>query len=558
MSKKLRLQRGEIATIITIVSLVVLGASTLVSSVFLSKNKQTTSTKAAEPVTCTSANNWNCTGQTQTCGGVACGKCAQRTYDGGWSRCVGPNCQRNQSSIVYNYPVFDTDDSCIPTITAIPTTKTPTPSSAPTSCPAGQCKYSSTCVSKNTVKSFNYGSRGRCCYPGTSSEWIYGSGTSDPPVCSDVTAAPTATPTRVPGNELPGYENCNRCCIQDLQCGIPADGNGYKCGKEEIRIRWYSYNCTSSCSNFGSGALTKFIDCPPDVGRENRLKCLSGAGICSTYYGGGTYPTAVPTAVPTTGSGVTSNTCTKSGYHCINNTNQSNLTDCHNAGYSIESFDFYCGQNDLVCCYGTLTPSPSLTPTTATILPSGTTTYPTGGISSCRATSKITVGGIECNDPLFGNPTPAPCGGILACSNVSQGIFVYRQCSDDNNSQSECRYRCLKNNNDTNCKGGADDEKYTSFLSVFNNSQSDIILTNVGLFHVNNKGKQIYKTLSYTLKPNESVSFDFQNSGICSGGLGEIMAHVVYNKSGDSSSYNVNSSGSDRCPFGLNIVVVID
>jgi len=305
MSKKLRLQRGEIATIITIVSLVVLGASTLVSSIFLSKNKQTTSTKAAEPVTCTSANNWNCTGQTQTCGGVACGKCAQRTYDGGWSRCVGPNCQRNQSSIVYNYPVFDTDDSCIPTITAIPTTKTPTPSSASTSCPAGQCKYSSTCVSKNTAKSFYYGSRGRCCYPGTNSEWIYGSGTSDPPVCPAVTAAPTATPTRVPGNELPGYENCNRCCIQDLQCGIPADGNGYKCGKEEIRIRWYSYNCTSSCSNFGSGALTKFIDCPPDVGRENRLKCLSGAGICSTYYGGGTYPTAVPSAVPTTGSGVT-------------------------------------------------------------------------------------------------------------------------------------------------------------------------------------------------------------------------------------------------------------
>src|SRR5687768_13474621 len=40
-------QRGEIATIITLATLLVLGVSSLVSSVILNKTKQTTSTKAA-------------------------------------------------------------------------------------------------------------------------------------------------------------------------------------------------------------------------------------------------------------------------------------------------------------------------------------------------------------------------------------------------------------------------------------------------------------------------------------------------------------------------------
>ena len=45
-----RLQKGEIATLVTIGALIVLGISTVVSSVFLSKkeNKQTTASKADE------------------------------------------------------------------------------------------------------------------------------------------------------------------------------------------------------------------------------------------------------------------------------------------------------------------------------------------------------------------------------------------------------------------------------------------------------------------------------------------------------------------------------
>lgn len=280
MSKKLRLQRGEIATIITIVSLIILGASTLVSSVFLSKNKQTTSTRASTTYpeeVCNSANNWHCTGETRTCsGGTACGVCA-KSGTNTWSRCVGPNCKRSQSTQVYTKPAFDLDNSCnltatiVPTQGTSPTTKTPTPSPI-----VRLCSYwISTAACGNFPSTCEWNNKDNKCVNKT-----------------QPTSANIPTPTRAPGNELPGYEDCKRCCIEDKVCNVPADGNGYKCGKDEIRIRWYSYNCTSSCSSFGSGTLTKFTDCPSDVGRENRLKCVSGTGICSTYYGGAPYPTS--------------------------------------------------------------------------------------------------------------------------------------------------------------------------------------------------------------------------------------------------------------------------
>lgn len=52
MSKKLKLRHGEIATIVAIVGLVILGVTTLVSTVFLNNNRQTTNTKAATYTSC--------------------------------------------------------------------------------------------------------------------------------------------------------------------------------------------------------------------------------------------------------------------------------------------------------------------------------------------------------------------------------------------------------------------------------------------------------------------------------------------------------------------------
>ncbi len=443
MSKKLRLQRGEIATIITIVSLVVLGASTLVSSAFLSKNKQTTSTKAAEPVTCTGANNWNCAGQTQTCGGVACGKCAQRTYDGGWSRCVGPNCQRNQSTVIYNYPVFDSDDSCNPTAA-----QTPTQSDCEKITDKGTCDsnaYIQKCawyLACNVCRARGT-KNDEACPKLSCSNWSNNTDCTNTNTCQwndnyfkcvdkiEPTKANTPVPTRKPGLELPGYENCNRCCIQDLQCGIPADGNGYKCGKDQTRIRWYSYNCTSNCSNFNSAAqnagttLTRYIDCPPDVGRENRLKCVDGG--CANYYGGLPVPTSiVPTAQPTIPLG-TINTCVGSGYSCITDTDRDNNLDCKNAGYSIESYEKSCGQNsNKVCCYGTLTPTlspgvsispsqpaatPSIAVTTPTSIPMSTIVQ--GGCikTNCGGANNAFDYYQKCTSP-YGDSNNRQCGNI--------------------------------------------------------------------------------------------------------------------------------------------------
>jgi len=351
MSKRIILQHGEIATIITIASLIILGASTLVSSVFLSKNKQTISTRASYAVeSCNSGNNWHCTGQTLTCGGVACGKCS-KSGTNNWVRCVGPNCRRNQSSTVYNYPVFDSDSSCAPVVTNAQTATTIPTKILSTGCPSNQCTYDNPpCVSRNAIQlSTQGGLYKRCCYPGSTSEWV-SSYSYPPPACSASTPMPTAIPTRDPKLELSGYEKCARCCIQDIKCGMPADGNGYKCEKYESRIRWYSYNCTGKpedaaivCDKFNKGGYpsTKFIACPNEVGREKPLKCV-GPEYCTTGldYSGLPLPTTaispIATAEPTVDPEISSQPlsflawCNKQkGYSCGGYMVSSNLhTNC--------------------------------------------------------------------------------------------------------------------------------------------------------------------------------------------------------------------------------------
>ena len=52
MQTNKRDQKGEIVTILTVGTVIVLSAITLVSSILLPKNKQTTATRAEDPTTC--------------------------------------------------------------------------------------------------------------------------------------------------------------------------------------------------------------------------------------------------------------------------------------------------------------------------------------------------------------------------------------------------------------------------------------------------------------------------------------------------------------------------
>jgi len=295
MSKKLRLQRGEIATIITIVSLIVLGASTLVSSVFLSKNKQTTSTKAAAStrLCCRSyqckqygckdvQRYWNAfyVSTSKTCASASLIDCPSGAKQGGF--CVA-------------------DSACSGTAaTVVPTTIVNT--LAPTSA-VRPCSYWISAAACNN-------------FPDTC-EWKsvgYGYGMSCQSKVQPTTVN-TPTPTRAPGNELSGYEDCLRCCVRDTKCDIP----GSPCKKGSTRIRWYSYNCTkgSSCSSFnktGGYPSTVFENCPSDVGRENPTKCVPGG--CTETYSGLSVPTTdvvEPTTVIPTSSRPSTDWCTETG-----------------------------------------------------------------------------------------------------------------------------------------------------------------------------------------------------------------------------------------------------
>lgn len=87
-------QRGEIATAITIGTLIILGVSSLVSSVFLNKNKQTTKTRAAEA--CSEEGAWKTSclepRERQSCADNAGVALVSRCEGGEW-KAQNPECQ---------------------------------------------------------------------------------------------------------------------------------------------------------------------------------------------------------------------------------------------------------------------------------------------------------------------------------------------------------------------------------------------------------------------------------------------------------------------------------
>jgi len=260
-------ERGEIATVITIGSLIILGVTTLVSSTFINKTKQTTGSKAA-------------------CAGCETnGKCyaVGSTVSGGYC-CFGPK----QGERCYNYNHLD---KCGTSCAAPTPPPTKIPSSAPTSGPTK-----------------------------------------------------TPTPTPRPGGDISGYEGCAKCCVKDIKCNAPADGNGNKCGYSQLRIRWHSYDCTgNNCSTINVSGQ-QVIQCS-DMGPNNKLRC-ENSSCPSGYYGGASNPTTAPNNPTPGGQNPTPiTTPLPSGQRCLESNKTSCSTYCTNiVGESTNSgYSYYDG-----------------------------------------------------------------------------------------------------------------------------------------------------------------------------------------------------------------------
>lgn len=100
------------------------------------------------------------------------------------------------------------------------------------------------------------------------------------PTISPVSPTNTPTPTLWPKPsapppeviDIPGYEQCTRCCIKDQKCGYPSG----ECTANEKRIRWFSYDCTGNRCSTMKLPGQDFIVCPAGMGPKNiRLSCVS-------------------------------------------------------------------------------------------------------------------------------------------------------------------------------------------------------------------------------------------------------------------------------------------
>lgn len=368
MSKKW--QRGEIATIITIGTLVILGLSTLVSAVFLnSQKKQVTSSKAAELVTCrdnpdlsrTPAGYYWKADCNKTC--VTNGNCPQNESD-------PSNVDKNSSNWCYGFdgPNKSTADwRCLmlqhgsapnqgnPTSTPVPPNNGGNGGGGTSSTkPGDKCRYSQMNGSAVVCYEGNVKPDGNCGYvPGVSTGTeISCSGNYSPTGGNN--PAPTQAPQ--PGGSNDEGSACsekgqvvNSCAREDCDTGI----------KHWVQIEKYCTNngiieyrsgidTGRSCNGGGSQACPVVQQPTPTSGTGNT--------------GGGT-GTGGQNSAPTSTPAPSSNGCLPKAYTCDENSNKYYIKIGSNdhfldaaCKYPIIYFDRYCGNS---------TTSPSLSPSSS-------------------------------------------------------------------------------------------------------------------------------------------------------------------------------------------------
>lgn len=485
-------KRGEIATLLTLGLVILGGVLAIGSSVFLSKQK-TTSTRAAG-ITCDATNNYNCSGVTATCAdGTACGQTSINTGNGSCSRCMGPNCQRKQSSTVYSFPVFDLVDSSQCSegggdgAAAQPGDQ---PAAVPASSELGpdpECE--------SAAGNYAWGPADICYIVGGSNRGGY---------CANKAISSQAPCCAV-------MPNSNRLCCQGLQGEISnflkanpsykntfsqkADIYGLSCKDEILKsseavaippAASSNDKPRDRCNDYGS-ALACSKGCRLE---EDSHLCVKGKVSGVKKWCCPPAPASPPAAT---------NTCLDQNkkndgniYKCINNiqVDEKGKYDAKKScsvGFTGSSYasSFSCGNNYQVCCKKTTPPPPAggsvpksgvqpqdEAPPIGTSEEETPAQIKTGGGKTCQVNkTNLSVSGkdisIENNNDLWNN---VPCNHIFLTS--VNDISVFRECPTFIQGKS-CVYSCYKGTEQVNCQKVRDvitSKRSITFINKKNNN----------------------------------------------------------------------------------------
>ncbi len=353
-------RRGEIATILTIATLVIVGVTALVSSLNLNK-KQTTSSRAS-----------GCAANECSGGGTLC--VAVGTVHSGYKCCAaGKNPAHTDWTFASNSPV---SVGCV----------------GDAGCKQLSCSGNTTkkYYQKTTSSYTNY-SDAACSTTITKTLTDYCKETGG----ANVTPVPLSNPLNW------GVDKGGGCGSGGDNYQFGSCYQGKRCVQCQHGGQWLSYNCFENdssctgdvvycdqpwsvktcangahkCCDASKGLCIKSGN-KPATGTENISVCLgTGAdAVCDspTEYCGGAGGSCnsgdalvSPSKICDSAANKRcclkkANTCTGTGYGCINTweTGATNNAKCVGKGYKVESAAFSCGDSSKICCYGT-TPATS-------------------------------------------------------------------------------------------------------------------------------------------------------------------------------------------------------
>jgi hypothetical protein len=352
-------QRGEVGTIITIGTLLVLGISTLISTVFLNNTKrQTTATRAAgvgecrdNPVQAPAGYRWKA-----DCGQISCStnaNCPQNTSDpsnvkpdtSNW--CYGFEGKNNSSAdwrclmLVkeggIQPPAQAPQGGQTPTSTPAPAggqavaTPIPSPTPAPATAPnCNTCRYSQ--QESDGVKCYEgvWGANSVCQWqPGygrsVSCEGVYTCPASSAPGGASAPAASTGRPAAQAPAQTTTPSATNAACTVfegsetfsitsgSKQCSLAVGNKLYSCSNGTVSEAFCDGRClnnecttvagapaaTGNCSYLGETYQNGLEFCSPLAGSTNALKCQNGEVTSTTCQVGCRDGKCLPTPSPT-------------------------------------------------------------------------------------------------------------------------------------------------------------------------------------------------------------------------------------------------------------------
>jgi len=576
-------QKGEIVTILTVGTLVVLSAITLVSSILLPKNKQTTASRAEDPTTCSNPNKpinfcireecdtaiskWVmiekfCNNEKKIIekAGAAtnrsCNQAGKQCCGGGTTSCTLPAASTSTQTSGGN--------------TATGNATTTTGSAKSNGCFSLKAEFEQKLENGKvafytwvTFESATAGDVELLANGQHAAGWNgFGGGR--------FTYDPNWTHPGWPGNWGP-------IAIVDLGSKVNAGYEGFlrNCNPQSITI-----NCTLTANANGTGS----------VSGESGCVCKN----CAAPPAAAPVATAAPVA-PTTAPGVVKPTITTNcglpkQKCCFKN----NKFYCDNDNFFCATEDskcyFKCDIKNAPCCKDTTGPNQNqpycikelkcknntCQPKADAPVAPAAPTAPVVLQATCKENYEtISVGTCYYIVPDTVAGGPQKCGnGEIAFSDSAEGCMILRECPASKNPEDTCLYSCFNGGTQVNCKGAGDVHSNTTTVTIYNDktSRSPLYLwrihvikhaafgilstdktLNLATLDFNPSDPDIEKLVE--LAPDKTSVHDLTNEVVACKSFAQSVEATLYyvKKDGTKLSY----TGWGNCTGGVNILLRI-